>query len=435
MAGGVFYSKNKKLSGFYYNVQSKKVVNISKATRGVVAYCWEGADWFKKGITRITPETNLLNTLGHNELEFVTDMFMGNDEVDGATEILLYIPNNTNGVKASALVGGMTLTAKREGTLGNSIVVKIDKLTIDGVDEFTIRVYLSGIQVEKSKVLDLDELNSNWVDITGTLDEMVATELTGGANGSLSSTYYQDFLDELETYRFNVLCYDGDDATKKNLISSFIETYRDDLGRCCRAVICKSSADYERITSVNIDKITLADGTEKNTGKVSWWVAGVEAGAKGNQDLTNQAYPNAVSVEPRLSDDKQIEMIETGQLSFIEEYGEVKILSDINTLVSFTATKGKTWAYNELIRTIDEIGNDWHLYFSKYYNGKVRGNDAVSVASAYVIDYLNNMENNDYISSYEILDISYNAEDKWVSIEFSITKAYSPDKIYATMYV
>lgn len=433
MAGGVFYSKNKKLSGFYYNVQSKKVVNISQATRGVVAYCMADPDWFVEGITRVTPDTNLLNTLGHQNLDFVTDMFKGSADIDGATEILVYIPSTTGGTKATATVSDLTITAKRVGTLGNGLTCKIDRDTT--TNEYVVRAYLGGILVEKSRTTTISNYRSIWFDLSGTLAEIVATELSGGTNGTISSTAYNDFLEALETYRFNVLCYDGDDSNTKALISTFLEKYRDDLGRCCRAVVNNYSADYERITSVNITSITLSDGSTRTGKQLTWWVSGVEAGANGNQDLTNQAYPNAISVTPRLTDDEQLEMIANGQLSFVEEYGEVRILSDINTLVTFTDVKGKTWSYNELIRTIDEIGNDWHKYFTLYYNGKIKGVDAVSVARAYVVDYLNNMVNNGYISEYTINDISYNAEDRYTSIDFYIVKAYSPDKVYCTMYV
>lgn len=433
MAGGTFYSKNKVLSGFYYNVQSKKVVNISQATHGVVAYAIEQPNWYVEGMTRITPDTNLLNTLGYAELDFISDMFKGSADASGASEILVYIPTQTGGVKASATVGTLTITAKRVGTLGNDLTCKIDLDSI--TNEYVVRAYLKGALVEKVKTATIDAYNSIWFDLSGDLAEIVATALTGGTNGTVSATAYNDFLEALETYRFNVLCYDGAGSTTKALISQFLEKYRDDLGRCCRAVVNNYSADYERITSVNVTSITLSDGTIKTGQEVTWWVAGVEAGALGNQDLTNQAYPNAVSVSPRLTDDQQIEMIKNGQLSFIEEYGEVKILSDINTLVTFTTQKSKTWSYNELIRTIDEIGNDWHKYFTMYYNGKVKGVDAISVANAYVVDYLNNMINNSYIASYEINDISYNAENRYTSIDFYIEKAYSPDKVYCTMYV
>lgn len=431
MAGGTFYAKNKVLSGFYYNVESKKVVNISQATRGVVAYCITNPDWYSTGMHRITRDTNIVDEIGRSNYDFIDDMFMGGDNVDGASEILVYIPDQTGGAKATATVSGLTITATKVGTLGNEIVVKVDADSTD----YIVKVYVMGSLVEKTKISSLTGFTSKWVVLTGTLGEIVATKLEGGTNGTVVTTAYTDFLDTLETYRFNVLCYDGDDSSTKALIVNLIDRYRDDLGRCCRAVVNNYSADFERITSVNITSLTYNDGTTRTGQQATWWVAGVEAGARGNQDLTNKKHPKAVSVEPRLNDDAQIEMINNGQLSFIEEYGEVKILSDINTLVTYTQKKGKTWSYNELIRTIDEIGNDWHRYFVTYYNGKVKGTDAESVASAYVIDYLNNMINNGYISAYEINEISYDAPNRSTTIEFNIEKAYSPDKVYCTMYV
>lgn len=431
MAGGTFYSKNKVLSGFYYNVESKKVVNVSQATRGVVAYCITNPDWYAVGMHRITRDSNVVNEIGRGDYAFIDDMFMGSDDIDGASEILVYIPGQTGGDKATATVSGLTITAKNVGTLGNEIAIKIDEVN----GEYIVKVYVQGAMVEKQKITTLDEFTSNWIELSGTLGAIVATKLEGGTNGTVVTTAYADFLDTLETYRFNVLCYDGADSNIKALISNLVDRYRDDLGRCCRAVVHNYSADFERITSVNTTLITYNDGTTRSGQEATWWVAGVEAGARGNQDLTNVRNPKAVSVEPRLNDNAQIEMITNGQLTFIEEYGEVKILSDINTLVTFTARKTKTWSYNELIRTIDEIGNDWHKYFTMYYNGKVKGVDAVSVANAYVVDYLNNMINNGYIASYEIDDISYNATDRYTSIEFYIEKAYSPDKVYCTMYV
>ena len=433
MAGGKFFTKNKVLSGFYFNVESKKVVNVSTATRGVVAYCDTDPTWIKSGIHRITPDTNTLVEIGFNSLEVLDYMFMGNDERAGASEVLYYIPETTGGSKATITTSDLTITALYDGTRGNDLVVKGDYDS--GANEYTIKVYLDGALVEKNKTSDIASYQSNYISLSGTLTDFQAVQLAGGTNGTLASTYYADFLSVLETYRFNVLCYDGNDASTKALVSNFLEVYRDDLGRCCRGVVIKYSADYERITSVDIDYFKLADGTQINPNQISWWVAGLEAGCKGNEDLGNQVFPNAVAVSPRLNDDEQIEKIQSGQLTFIEEYNEVKILSDINTLTTFTAKKGKTWSYNELIRTIDEIGNDWHLYFTKYYNSKVNGVDAESVAKAYVKDYLNRMIDNKYISEYEVISITYNNTERYTSIDFYIKKAYSPDKVYCQLYV
>ena len=86
--------------------------------------------------------------------------------------------------------------------------------------------------------------------------------------------------------------------------------------------------------------VVLADGSTLNARQVVWWLAGAEAGALYYQSLTYAQYPTAVSANPKLTDDQTAAAIAAGQIAFIDDFGIVKICSDVDTKTTVTPTEG-----------------------------------------------------------------------------------------------
>lgn len=55
---------------------------------------------------------------------------------------------------------------------------------------------------------------------------------------------------------------------------------------------------------------------------------------------------------------------------------EVRVLEDINTLVTFTEEKQSDFSYNQTVRVLDQIGNDIAALFGNRYLGKIPNDEA-----------------------------------------------------------
>jgi hypothetical protein len=61
-------------------------------------------------------------------------------------------------------------------------------------------------------------------------------------------------------------------------------------------------------------------------------------------------------------------------------YGDVRVLEDVNSLVTTTVDKGDDFKYNQTIRVIDQIANDIAKIFNTKYLGKIPNNNSGRVS-------------------------------------------------------
>lgn len=84
-----------------------------------------------------------------------------------------------------------------------------------------------------------------------------------------------------------------------------------------------------------------------------------------------------------ITDYKQSELeaaIRAGELTFHKVGDEVRVLDDINSLVSVTDEKGEDFKSNQTIRVLDQVGNDIALLFNNKYLGKIQNNKSGRVS-------------------------------------------------------
>lgn len=60
--------------------------------------------------------------------------------------------------------------------------------------------------------------------------------------------------------------------------------------------------------------------------------------------------------------------------------GEPRILEDINTFTSFTASKNSDFSLNQVIRVLDQIANDVAVTFANMFLGKVQNDQSGRVS-------------------------------------------------------
>jgi len=440
MAGGTWTSQNKKQPGVYINVKSSMAQAVSVGNRGVVAIC-EPLSWGPEGkILTINAGDDYTSHIGYDSTNdkalFLREIFKGSDRTAGPVKVLLYRPNATGAAKATATIAPLTITAKYNGVRGNDISIAV-VADPDNEGSFTVQTIVDGTvkDTQTGKVVaDLTE--NDWVVFSGTgdLSASAGTALTGGSNGTVSSAAYSTFLTALEPYTFNVLIYDGSDSTVQAAFVAFIKRMRDNIGKKCQVVMAIVESNSEAVISVK-NGVILSDGTILTPQQTTWWVGGAEAGANYSESLVYGQYPDAENVSPRLTSSEIDEALEKGQIVFFEEFGSVKVMSDINTLTTFTTDKGEAFSLNQVIRIVDTVANDIYENFSENYIGKTQNNaTGRDLLKAWIVGYLNEIQANSGIQNFESDDVTVEAGNALnaVVITLAIQPVAAVEKIYIT---
>lgn len=443
MAGGTWTGQNKVQPGVYINTRSKSSIVPNVGDRGIVAIA-EPLSWGPLGkVQAITPGEDLRPYIGYDitaeKAMFLREMMKGSDTTPGPREILLYRPGK-GGKKASVTVGGLTVSALHEGTRGNSISIAVQAIP-DGESEYDVSTAVDGAIVDEQRVTGIGGLSANgWVAFSGT-GELTATAgapLADGADPTVSTADYASFLAALEPYQFDIVVYDGEDSTVIQAFAAFVKRISDSLGKKCQAVMAMAQGcDSEWVISVN-NGVRLSDGTGLTAQQATWWLGGAEAGALYNDSLTYAQYPGAMEASPKLTDKQVTEAIQSGEIVFIDTFGRVKVCTDINTLTSFSAEKGKEYSKNRVMRVLNQICNDVYGHFSNYYIGKADNNDTGrNLLKGWLVGYLNEMQANGGIQNFESTDVEVLAGKSVdsVAVNAAIQPVDSIEKIYMTVTV
>lgn len=440
MAGGTWTSQNKKQPGVYINVKSSMAQAVSVGDRGVVAICKPLSWGLESEIMTINVGDDFTQYIGYDSTNdkalFLREIFKGSGNTKGPVKVMLYRPGTTGAAKATATIAPLTITAKYNGVRGNDVSVAV-VADPDNAGSFTVQTVVDGsvkhTQIGKT-VADLK--GNDWVVFSGTgnLAASAGTSLTGGNDGTVSSAAYSTFLTALEPYTFNILIYDGVDSTVQTAYVAFIKRMRDNLGKKCQAVMAGIESDSDAVISVR-NGVVLSDGTVLTPQQTTWWVGGAEAGANYSESLVYAQYPDAINISPRLTASEVDEALDKGQIVFFEEFGSVKVVSDINTLTTYTPDKGEAFSLNQVIRTLDTIANDIYKNFSQNYIGKIQNNAAGrDLLKAWIVGYLNEIQANGGIQNFVADDVTVGAGNALnaVVITLAIQPVAAVEKIYIT---
>lgn len=211
-----------------------------------------------------------------------------------------------------------------------------------------------------------------------TRDQVAATALSGGDDGTIDVEAHSDFLDEIEPLSFNTLCCpvagkNEEGISTINLYVNKTKYMRDQVGAKFQLVAYKPAADYEGVIglwnscshpSIDVDEAAL-----------TYWLTGAEAAAPINGSLTNSKYDGELTIPV---DVRQLDLekhIEAGHLVFHKSNGNIVVLTDINTFVSLREDFGDIFQKNQIIRYIDNVANDLGALFVKRYLGTVQNDD------------------------------------------------------------
>lgn len=440
MAGGTWQGQNKRQPGVYINVKSSMKQAASIGDRGVVAIC-EPLSWGPEGeLITINAGDDFTSLIGYDYTSskalFLREIFKGSDHTNGPVRVLLYRPCTAGAAKAAVTIEPLTASAKYSGSRGNDISIAI-AADPDQEGGYIVQTIVDGSIKDTQNGKRVEDLQNNeWVVFSGTgnLNASAGAGLFGGTDGTVNDSAYSEFLKTLEPYAFNILIYDGSDSTIQAAYTDFVKRLRDNLGKKCQAVMAGAESNTDAVISVK-NGVVLSDGTILTPGQTTWWVGGAEAGANYKDSLVYAQYPDAVNVSPRLTDAEKDAALNNGQIVFFEEFGAVKVVSDINTLTTYTPDKGWVFSLNQVIRIQDTIANDIYKNFSQNYIGKLQNHsDGRNLIKAWIVGYLNDIQASGGIQNFESDDVVVEAGKAIndVVINLAIQPVAAIEKIYIT---
>lgn len=368
--GGTFLSYNKVIPGAYINFISAAKATVNVSDRGFAAIAME-LDWGVEGeIFRVENgdfQTNTLKIFGydytHEKMKSLRDLFAK------AKTVFMYRLNG-GGVKAT----NEYATAKYSGTRGNNITI-IVKTNVDEEEKKDVITSIDGYVVDLQTVTTSAELKSNdFVDFkTSELTLTSGAKLTSGTNLSeVTGTQHQAFLDLLESYSFNIVGCTAKDSIIQKLYINWTKRMRDEVGVKFQCIVYREDADYEGV--INIQNKVLDEGVPENA--LVYWLTGAEASCPVNASLTNTKYDGEYTIDTKYTQSQLETGIKAGQLLFHNNAGEPYVLTDINSLTTITVEKGEDFTSNQVVRVLDQIGNDIALLFNKKHLGHTRNNES-----------------------------------------------------------
>lgn len=367
LGGGTFTSQNKELPGAYINFVSAASASAALSDRGIATMPLE-LDWGVEGeVFEVTNEDFQKNSLKLFGYAFDSPKILGlNDLFMGAKTLYAYRLNG-GGDKAANTYA----TAKYCGVRGNDLKIVIQK-NADDASKYDVTTYFGTVKVDTQTVAKAADLVANdYVTFKDTELEVTAgMPLTGGTNGTVDGTAHQNYLNKIESYTYNTMGVVVTDDTTKKLYAAFNRRMRDELGIKSQLIVYNYAADYMGVINVR-NKVTDTGWSEAS---LVYWVTGAESGCEVNKSCQNKKYDGGFTVNTDYTQNDLKQAIKAGEFTLHKVNGIVRVLEDINSMVTTSDTCGDVFKDNQTIRVIDQLGNDDAVLFNTKYLGVVPNN-------------------------------------------------------------
>lgn len=433
LGGGTFLTQNKELPGTYINFVSAASANASLSDRGIATMPLE-MDWGVSGaIFQVTNEDFQKNSMEIFGYDYTSERLKGLRDLFMNTRIFYGYRLNGNGKKAANDIA----EALYPGTRGNDLKIVV-QVNTDNESLFDVKTLLGSVVVDEQTVSGTDDLFPNkyvkWKQGVE-LEASAGMPLTGGTNGEVSGADHQAYLDRAESYTFNVMGVVVTDDTTRSLYAAFNRRLRDEMGVKFQLVLYDyAKADYPGIISVN-NKV-LDDGWSEAA--LVYWVTGATAGCAVNKSNQNKKYDGAFLVETPYTQSQLKDAIKAGKFTFHMVGTDIRVLEDINTMVTTSDTQGDIFKDNQTIRVIDQIGNDIAVLFNTKYLGVVP-NDAAGRVSLWsdIVAHHRELERMRAIEEFSDSDVTVGQGDTKKSVVVSdlVTVVNTMGKLYMVVTV
>jgi len=427
LGGGGFTGQSKALPGAYVNFVSLARVGDAFADRGAVAFAFEG-DWQAEGeVVTVTSGEFIKKAASVFGYDYSRDEVRWVREIFRNAETLYAYRLGNGGVKASCAFG----TAKYAGTRGNDLIVVISE---DG-GKFTVTTLLGGVKADEQTVSGASELRENgYVDWNGgaTLTATAGTAFSGGANGEASFSDYQAFLEKIASYPVNAVGVCSEDRAVNAMFAEYARNMREKVGVKLQCVVYNYAADYEGV--INVKNPVIGD----NKASLVYWVAGLAAGSAINKSALNKVYDGEYEVFADYTQAALESAIAAGNFTLHKVGNELRVLADINSLVTVSDEKGYAFGDNQTIRVIDQIACDIAALFNKKYLGNVANDESGRISLwADIVKHHEQLARIRAIESFNDSDVEVlRGEDKRsVVVNDKITVVNAMAQIYMTCVI
>lgn len=433
LGGGSFTTQNKVLPGAYINFVSAASASATLSDRGICTMPLE-LDWGEEGKIFEVSNSDFQKysqkifgySYDHEKMRGLVDLFMG-------AKTLYAYRLNGGGNKASNTYA----TARYSGIRGNDLKIVIQK-NADNDEQWDVLTYLGSTRVDEQTVSDASGLVANdyvTFNTSASLDETAGTPLTNGTNGEVDGSAHQTYLDLVESYTYNIMGVVTTDNTIKKLYAAFVKRMRDELGIKFQLVVYDyATADFFGVISV--ENPVTDDGW--SAASLVYWVTGAECSCEVNKSCQNKQYDGSFTVSASYTQTELEAAIKAGKFVFHLVNGVVRVLSDINTMVTTTDTEGDIFKDNQTIRVIDQLGNDDAVLFNTKYLGVVPNNAAGRTSLwSDLVKLRQGLQDLGAIEDFTDSDVSIEQGEskKSVVVTSAITVVNAMDKLYMTVTV
>ena len=432
LGGGTFTVQNKVLPGAYINFVSLATATATLSDRGYATMPLE-LDWGIEGevfeVTNADFQKNSMKIFGYDytneKLKGLRDLFKN------ITTLFAYRLNG-DGVKASNTFA----TAKYAGTRGNDIKIQV-QVNVDDDSLFDVNTYLGTVMVDSQTVSKAADLVANdYVTFKSSaeLSSTAGTPLEGGTNGNVTGTNHQAYLDKIESYSFNAMGVVTTENTIKSLYDAFCKRMRDEVGAKFQVILYNKASDYEGI--INVKNKTSDEGWSEAS--LVYWVTGISAGCAVNKSNLNKVYDGEFAINVDYTQTQLTKAIQAGEFTLHQVGDDIRVLEDINSLVTETETKAYIFKDNQTIRVIDQIANDIAVLFNTKYLGAVPNDEAGRISLwADIVKHHEQLQDIRAIENFTDEDVKVSQGDtkKAVVVQDAVTVVNAMAKLYMTVTV
>lgn len=381
-------------------------------------------------VTNADLQKNSMEIFGYaytdEKLKGLRDLFLN-------TEVLYGYRLNGGGKKA----GNALAEAAYPGIRGNDLRI-IVQVNVDDESLFDVKTLFGTSVVDEQTVAGADELAGNayvtWKP-GAVLEASAGIPLTGGENGTVDGAAYQSYLDKIESFSFHTMGAVVTDDTTKALFAAFAKRLRNEMGVKFQLVLY----DYAKADDpgvISVDNRVLDEGWSE-AGLV-YWVTGACAGCAVNRSNQNKKYDGAFTVDTAYTQAQLKDAVKAGKFVLHMVGTDVRVLEDINTMVTTSETQGDIFKDNQTVRVIDQIGNDIAVLFNTKYLGVVP-NDAAGRISLWsdIVAHHRQMEQIRAIEGFADSDITVEPGDtpKAVVVRDAITVVNAMGRLYMTVMI
>ena len=169
-----------------------------------------------------------------------------------------------------------------------------------------------------------------------------------------------------------------------------------------------------------------------------YWVTGVSAGCEVNKSNQNKRYDGEFSIYADYTQTELKKAIKAGEFVLHKVGSEIRVLEDINTMVTTSDTMGDVFKDNQTIRVIDQIANDIAVLFNTKYLGVVP-NDAAGRISLWsdIVKHHEQLQEIRAIENFSDSDVTVAQGNTKKSVVVSdyVTVVNAMSKLYMTVTV